>query len=270
MSDELNKPAFGPRSFCWHELRSRDTQKARDFFSKLFGWRYERLEGPMDYFMVFTNDDPGPDQMQNIAGSIMDMNHPQWGEAPSHWGYYIDVEDVDATAARVEQLGGKLLHPPFDIPNIGRMAAIEDPCGAHVNLITLTDHRTLPHGQTPGHFLWVELMARGFDKARAFYTELIGWKTDTMPSPDGDYTIFVTGNGFAGGGMEMPEMVPAEVPNAWVGYVHVSNVDETLKLAEAEGGKVVAPAMDIPDVGRLAHLADPTGGVVAIMTPVKK
>jgi predicted enzyme related to lactoylglutathione lyase len=53
----------------------------------------------------------------------------QWGELPPHWMVYLAVDDVDAAVARVQELGGKAHHGPFDTP-YGRMAVVADPQGA--------------------------------------------------------------------------------------------------------------------------------------------
>lgn len=264
---EQPRPAFGPGSFCWHELHTRDVKKAQEFFGKVLGWKFQPWGPPGQYWMIATDADPGPDQMANIVGGFMGMDDPQWGDLPSHWGYYIDVDNVDETASRVENLGGKVMHPPTDIPEIGRFCVIQDPAGAFVSLITVKEHATSPPHGNPGHFIWVELMSRDFSKAKAFYSELIGWKLNDMPMDNFVYTIFDNKTGNAGGGMQMPNEVPAEVPSNWTGYIHVPDVDATIKAAEQNGGQIIMPAFDVPGIGRMTQIMDPTGAVVAIMTP---
>ena len=70
------------------------------------------------------------------VGGIFKMG-PEFGPIPSHWMAYVAVEDVDARAARVAELGGKIRVPPTDIPNVGRFCIIDDPTGATISLITL-------------------------------------------------------------------------------------------------------------------------------------
>jgi predicted enzyme related to lactoylglutathione lyase len=52
------------------------------------------------------------------------------------WGVYVTVDDVDATAAKAEELGGKILVPPTDIPNVGRFCVLQDPQGSVISAIT--------------------------------------------------------------------------------------------------------------------------------------
>ncbi len=70
------------------------------------------------------------------VGGIFKMG-TEFGQAPSHWMSYVAVDDVDASAAKVSELGGKVCVPPTDIPNTGRFCVINDPTGATISLITL-------------------------------------------------------------------------------------------------------------------------------------
>lgn len=257
---EQPKPAFGVGSIMWHELATRDQAKSKQFYARLLGWTYEEMDlGPNGkYQIIKAGEGPG-------VGGMMEMKG-EWGDLPSHWAYYIDVEDVDASVKRVEELGGKVMHPATDIPP-GRFSAVQDPAGAHVYIMTPTAHAAEPPCPEPGHFLWVELMSHDFAKASKFYGELLGWKATEMPMPDGNYTIFTKDGANVAGGMQMPAEVPAEAPSFWVGYIHVPDIDKSVKTAEAEGAKLLMPVMEVPNVGRFVHIQDPTGAVVAIMQP---
>jgi hypothetical protein len=71
------------------------------------------------------------------VGGIYKTGPEYGGGAPPHWMAYVAVEDVDAKAAQVAELGGKVCVPPTDIPNTGRFCVINDPTGATISLITL-------------------------------------------------------------------------------------------------------------------------------------
>ncbi len=258
MSDQP-KPAYGPGSFVWHELCTRDLKKSQDFYGKVLGWKFEPWGEDGAYWSIKAGE--------NFVGGMMDINKPEFGEMPSCWAYYIDTDNVDEAAKRVPGLGGKVTVPPTDIPEVGRFSAIMDPAGAAVNIMTLKEHGKEPPKGLPGTFLWVELMSRDFAKARTFYSELVGWKTEDAPMPQGTYTLFVSKGNHAGGGMPMPPDVPAEVPSNWVGYIHVPELDAAIKKVEANGGQVLFPPMQVPNVGRFTQISDPTGAVVALMTP---
>lgn len=121
--DSLKHGAFG-----WMELMTTDVESARRFYSKLFGWEteYASMEG-MNYWVIKSRGD--------TTGGIMSMP-PEVVGMPPMWGIYVTVDDVDATAKEVEELGGKIIRPPSDIPNVGRFCVLSDPQGAVISAIT--------------------------------------------------------------------------------------------------------------------------------------
>ena len=116
-----------------------------------------------------------------------------------------------------------------------------------------------------GRVIWRELTSDDFNKSKAFYGELFGWVFEDMDmGPAGKYPI-IKANGKGIGGMAAPQMKGQ--PNAWLTYVCVDDVDASLEAVKANGGKVLAPAMDIPTVGRIGVLADFAGAAIAVMRP---
>ena len=112
----------------WSELMTSDVAAAKDFYSQLFGWELEQAcAAEMEYTIVKSNG--------REIGGMMAMP-PEAAAAPPNWGIYITVDDVDATAAKAEGLGAKIVVPPRDIPQVGRFCVIQDPQGAFVSAIT--------------------------------------------------------------------------------------------------------------------------------------
>ena len=115
-------------AFSWCELMTTDVAAAKAFYTELFGWETEDMAMPdMTYTVVKAGG--------AAVGGIM-VKPPQAQGIPPVWGCYVTVDDVDATARTAEQLGGKLLVPPQDIPNVGRFCVIQDPQGAVISAIT--------------------------------------------------------------------------------------------------------------------------------------
>jgi len=132
-ADENSETSAPPatHTFCWDELLTTDPAAAKSFYSHLFGWETESQDmGELGEYTLFNR--PGvPDPAR--AGA------PTWAagllqsppELPfSFWLAYVQVEDVDATAQRVNELGASLSVPPTDIPGIGRFCTFTDPGGA--------------------------------------------------------------------------------------------------------------------------------------------
>ena len=121
-------PAHG--AVCWNELTTTNVEAAKSFYTELLGWTLKESQiGPVTYTEFYVGDKP--------SGGMFQMG-PEFGNMSPHWMAYIAVEDVDASAKRVEELGGKLCVPPTDIPNTGRFCVINDPTGATISLITMT------------------------------------------------------------------------------------------------------------------------------------
>src|SRR5262245_4117042 len=115
-----------------------------------------------------------------------------------------------------------------------------------------------------GRFVWYENLTKDPKTAIAFYTEVVGWKTQPF-GESGDYVMWVGSQGPLGGVMQLPEEAEkmGAVPN-WIAYVEVQDVDATASLVKSLGGKVYKDPEDIPTVGRSAVIADPQGAVISI------
>ena len=117
-------------AFSWFELMTSDVDGAKKFYTNLFGWHTEAMPmGDMNYTIVKVGEEG--------LGGIM-ATPPQAAGTPPNWGVYVTVNDVDATARKAEELGGKILVPPTDIPTVGRFCVLQDPQGATISAITYT------------------------------------------------------------------------------------------------------------------------------------
>ena len=121
-----------------------------------------------------------------------------------------------------------------------------------------------------GNFHWNELLTSDVERAKRFYGETIGWTYQPMPMPDGAtyWMAMMAGKPVAG---IFPTNRPEYkgVPEAWMSYLAVDDVDARVKKAVAAGAKLMKPIFDVPDVGRLAILTEPGGAGVGWITPVK-
>ena len=107
-----------PNAFCWYELNTHDTEKAKDFYSKLFGWE---IGGSPDYTEW--------KQGNRSLGGMM-KSQPECGPMPPNWTPYIMVDSADAFAKKIKSNGGNVMMGPADIPGTGRFAVVSDPQGA--------------------------------------------------------------------------------------------------------------------------------------------
>ncbi len=101
-------------SFCWWELNTKDTAKAKEFYTNLFGW----TAGGDANYTEWKNGG-------NSMGGMMEIK-PEWGPVAPNWLSYVMVSDCDKTAAKIKELGGSVMMGPQDIENMGRFAVVAD------------------------------------------------------------------------------------------------------------------------------------------------
>jgi len=116
-----------------------------------------------------------------------------------------------------------------------------------------------------GAFSWNELMTTDIDAAKAFYSELFGWKLKDEDTGDMTYTLVSAGEREVAGMMEMPKEAQG-MPSAWGGYVTVDDVDDQVKRAAKLGATTLVEPKDIPKVGRFAVISDPQGAMLTMIT----
>jgi predicted enzyme related to lactoylglutathione lyase len=124
----------------------------------------------------------------------------------------------------------------------------------------------MPHvdKHEPGDFCWIELGTTDQNAAKQFYVSLFGWVANDMPmGPDSFYTIFRLDGRDCAAGYTLTTQEKG-VPPHWNLYIAVENADDASHKAVQLGAKVLAPAFDVFDAGRMAVLQDPTGAVFTV------
>ncbi len=119
-----------PGSMAWNELCTRQPEKAAEFYQAVLDIETETMSEPTPYTLMKVDG--------RATAGILSAT-PEMGECPPSWDVYFATDDVDATAAKVVEAGGKLLREPFDIPGAGRMAVLADPQGAVFEVIKMPE-----------------------------------------------------------------------------------------------------------------------------------
>jgi len=250
-----------PGAFCWAEVGTVDAARTKAFYAKLFGWTFE--DQPAGEFGTYTMVRQGGHELAGLYE--LPPNLRQAG-VPPHWMSYIAVDDADATVRKVLQHGGTLQQGPFEVMQHGRMAICQDPTGATFSIWQALEHCGASVMGEPGTCCWFELATRGVEKAAAFYQAVFGWSVKVGSDGGPVYReLTPPGAGAPQGGMM--ELTPQHgpVPPHWLIYFTVADCDAGAARAQALGGKVLVPPMDIPKVGRFAVLADPAGAAFALI-----
>ena len=115
-------------------------------------------------------------------------------------------------------------------------------------------------------FVHVELNTADPEKAKAFYSKLFQWQLEDVPNPaapSGSYTLVKVGTGTGGGIMKQ---VPGG-PSGWLAYVAVDDIHAATEKARSLGGKVMKDVTEVPGMGWLSFIEDPTGAVLGLWKP---
>jgi predicted enzyme related to lactoylglutathione lyase len=181
---------------------------------------------------------------------------------PSYWNNYIAVEDASAIASKITELGGTVLVEPMQIFDSGIMMVAQDPTGAIVGFWQALDFIGASLVNIPGAMTWNELLTRDVDKAKEFYTNLLGWEYSIDEASA--YISIVNKGRFNGGIMQMGDEW-GEMPPNWTAYFAVNDIDALVEKAKTLGGRINTPIIDAAGVGRFASVSDPTGATCTFM-----
>ena len=245
---------------CWVDLSTSDTEKARAFYTELFGW---------------TAQDPNPEfggyfNFEHRGTLVAGCMASQPGQGiPDLWSVYLATDDIEKTLGAATDNGGEVHVAAQPVGDLGVMAFITDASGGFVGLWQPGTHKGFGRYAEPGTPAWFELHTRDHDGAIAFYRNVLRWDTQSMGDTDDfRYTVMKVGEEQLAGVMDASSFLPDGVPAHWSVYFDVEDTDKTLARTEELGGATVMPAEDTP-YGRLAVATDATGAQFKLIGPNK-
>ncbi len=116
----------------------------------------------------------------------------------------------------------------------------------------------------PGKFVWADLFTTDPVAATKFYSGLFGWTANKIEQNGKSYTVFSNGSRPVAGLAPRPASL-IKRNSRWIGYVTVTNIASTLALVKQSGGEVRAKAINFPDRGLQAIIADNEGCTVGVL-----
>jgi predicted enzyme related to lactoylglutathione lyase len=244
--------------FIWYELQTANLRAAGAFYTKVMGWGAWDMSVPGHDHFLFS---AGPAAVASLM-SLTEEAHAR--DVKPHWIGYVGVDDVDATAAQVERLGGAVLVPPTDVAGISRFAVVADPQAARFALFKWLKPSQAQHAEptAPGRVGWSELLAVDWTQAFDFYGELFGWqKADVDVGETGTYQSFAVGGETIGGMLNKPAITPRPF---WLYYFNIGDMDATTRRVTAGGGQVLHGPVETADGRWVAQCIDPQGAFFAL------
>ncbi len=248
MPKRTSHPAGTP---SYVDIGAPDVDAAAAFYSGLFGWDVADL-GP----------DAGGYRMAMKGDGAVAGIGPAQNPGPPYWCSYVTVDDVDITTKQVEAAGGTVLAPAMDVMEAGRMAVFMDPGGAVFSVWQPGQSIGADIVNEHGALCWTELNTRNLDAAKTFYTNVFGWDWDD----NAEYGQFMVGGRVVGGAMPMtPDRFPAEVPEHWLVYFAVDDLNATIDKVKQLGGSVMMDPFEAGGVGMMTVATDPQGANFAVI-----
>jgi predicted enzyme related to lactoylglutathione lyase len=104
------------------EIHAADPDRAVNFYQTLFGWTFQKWEGPMDYWLITT----GPNEQPGINGGLVRRQGEIDGQAVIAYVCTVDVENLDASVQTAVDNGGQIALPKMPIPGMGWLAYCKD------------------------------------------------------------------------------------------------------------------------------------------------
>jgi predicted enzyme related to lactoylglutathione lyase len=247
------------------------------FYEGLFGWEFEDMMpagSPGNYFTARIR-----------GGDVAAVSSPSEGAPPAAmWNTYVWVASADETAAKAAGAGGKVMLPPFDVLDEGRMAVLADPEGAVFSIWEAGRHKGARIVNEHGTLNFNGLVTRDPEAAKAFYATVFGWRTLALPfgemwtlpgygdhleertpglreqvaqmgGPEGFIDVVASLNPIAAD--------DSATPAHWSVTFAVDDAESAPSQARKLGGQVVSGPSDAPWT-RMAVIRDPQGATFIV------
>jgi predicted enzyme related to lactoylglutathione lyase len=250
------RTSYAPGTFSWIDLTTPDQEAAKRFYAELFGW--EADDQPVGEGIYYSMMKLDGQEVAAISPQPPPQREAGW---PPTWNSYVTVQSADATLARVGELGGEVHAPAFDVFDVGRMGAAQDPQGAYFLVWEPKSHIGASLVNAPGALAWNELHAPDLDAAEAFYGPLFGWSTELFPGQE-IYRVIKNADGHTNGGMSPG--LPSGTPPHWLVYFGSADTDASVARVGELGGATLLEPMDFGPAGRIAIVSDPSGAAFAL------
>jgi predicted enzyme related to lactoylglutathione lyase len=236
--------------FVWVDLVTEDVVAAASFYSHLFGWRAAKSDVNGEYYLFYLDGKP-------VVGMAA-MENRDAAAPESLWLATMSVSDVDKSLASVKAQGGQVLEGPLDVAGRGRMALVSDPTDAPFILLGAVGDSPVGKKAKPGQWHWIDLITQDGNRARAFYTTLLGYQVKPVEADkEHQYDLFLRDKRAVAG---LVELQWEGLEDNWLPYFKVADIDRSIENARSLGGKLILQS------GKVAVLADPTGAAFGIQS----
>lgn len=249
--------------FVWYELVTTDLAAATAFYSRVMGWGAWDASTPGKPYILF-----GDGKSAISALTPLPDDTRQTGVQPV-WVGYVGVDDVDAVAEQIVQLGGTLHVPATDVADVSRFSVFSDPQGARLALFKWRNPTQQPPAvrDATGRVGWHELLAADWERAWTFYAALFGWRKEEADVREAvTYQPFSAGDQMIGGMFTKPPAIPAPF---WLYYFNTDDIDSAAERVAVGGGQILEGPLETAGGSWVIQCTDPQGAAFALEGPRK-
>ncbi|MEM6363723.1 MAG: VOC family protein [Planctomycetota bacterium] len=215
--------------FVWADLSTYNTQRSRDFYSRVFDWEFADADG---YFVAYQGD-------SEVVGLFETPAFFQQIKMPHFWMSYIAVEDAQKTADQANAIANAKVEMVDDFYG-GRVALIRDPQGAG---FTVYDGQKLDSRcQRENHLIWNELHVSDASTVIPFYETLFRWNIRQSEQTN-HYQIFDENKKHISDIAVIPNRIKGNY-EYWACSFGVNDLQTTKQRIEQNGGGVITEERD--------------------------
>ncbi|MFN8015794.1 MAG: VOC family protein [Acidimicrobiia bacterium] len=218
---------------CWADVSVQDMEKAKDFYSQVFGWEMSIAPEP---------EADGYTQCLKDGEVVCGIFHSRNPDQPAAWNTYFASSDIKSTIEKANEFGGTIIMPPIEVMNYGITSAVQDPQGAFFGIWQAKDMVGSTVANEFDTVCWNELATTNLNEAKDFYRGLFDWQDSESNSPE--YWQYDVAGSVRGGAREMSEDECTMMPPNWTIYFRVKDLGETANKIEKSGGKILSDVMN--------------------------
>jgi uncharacterized protein len=244
-----------PGKFVWADLVTDDLAAARAFYEKVFRWSFREYGG----YVIGANDE------RPLCGIFQRPRPEDQPQAKPRWIGYLSVANVKRAERAVTNAGGRVLAEPRKFPRRGEQALFADAEGALFGVIKSSSGDPEDFLAEPGDWIWMQLMSRDGREAAQFYRGIADYEIIENTTDNRLSDFVLTRDGYARATIRTIPPDRAQIIPAWLPFVRVRRIGETVAVAIQSGGRVLLePNVEIKD-GKVAVIADPTGAALGLL-----
>ena len=250
ITDQPTKLKF-PGKFVWLDLLTTDIQTAAGFYESVFGWEASSVDE--DYILLSNNG-------RRIAGIVKNKFQLKDNEK-NQWISFVSTVDTNKAHLKLVEAGAEAVAGPMPIDGRGNIGVYVAPDSAVFGIINSTSGDPEERRAGLNDWVWNELWSTNTGAAAEFYKNLGYEVVDNWNSDNGQDLLLATDEIARAGLVEGHE---SQTKSIWLAYILVSNVDSVIARSEEAGGETHILKGKANNVGKIALVTDPTGGMVAV------